>query len=83
MGEKRASPKAQFPIAGAVFTRLSHASPTNAATLASMGFGGYTSTPVPKRAHSGTQGETGGVLRAGGDDVFGSGIIDTMKSRKN
>ena len=70
MGEKRASPKAQFPIAGAVFTRLSHASPTNAATLASMGFGTH-STPALKRAHSGTQGETGGAF---------SGAVVTMFS---
>ena len=29
-----------FPFVGTVFARISHTSPTNAATLASMGFGG-------------------------------------------
>ena len=35
-------------------------------------------TPAPNRAHSGSQGETRRVLRVGGDDVFGNGIIDTI-----
>ena len=39
---------------------------------------GTHATPAPNRVHSGSQGETRGVLRAGGDDVFGSGIIDTI-----
>ena len=40
---------------------------------------GYTyTTPAPNRAHSGLQGETRGVLRVDGDDVLGSGIIDTI-----
>ena len=35
-------------------------------------------TPSPNRAHSGSQGETRRVLRVDGDDVSGSGIIDTI-----
>ena len=40
--------------------------------------GVYTTTPAPNRAHSGSHAETRRVLRVGGDDVFGSGIIDTI-----
>ena len=39
---------------------------------------GTHATPAPNRAHSGSQGETRQVLRVDGDDVFGSGIIDTI-----
>ena len=39
---------------------------------------GTHATPSPNHAHSGSQGETRRVLRAGGDDVSGSGIIDTI-----
>ena len=39
---------------------------------------GTHATPSPKRAHSGSHAETRRVLRVGGDDVFGSGIIDTI-----
>ena len=39
---------------------------------------GTHATPSPKRAHSGSQGETRRVLRVDGDDVSGSGIIDTI-----
>ena len=39
---------------------------------------GTHATPAPNRAHSGSHAETRRVLRAGGDDVFGSGIIDTI-----
>ena len=39
---------------------------------------GTHATPAPNRAHSGSQGETRRVLRVDGDDVFGSGIIDTI-----
>ena len=39
---------------------------------------GTHATPSPKRAHSGSHGETRRVLRVDGDDVFGSGIIDTI-----
>lgn len=39
---------------------------------------GTHATRPPNRAHSGSQGETRGVLRVDGDDVFGSGIIDTI-----
>ena len=35
-------------------------------------------TPAPNRAHSGSHAETRRVLRVGGDDVFGSGIIDPI-----
>ena len=34
--------------------------------------------PAPNRAHSGSHTETRRVLRVDGDDVFGSGIIDTI-----
>ena len=65
-GGKHPSPMAQFPIAGAVFTGPFHTSPTNAATLVSRGCGGYThATPAPNRAHSGSRGETGGLLSIG------------------
>ena len=39
---------------------------------------GTHATPSPNRAHSGSQGETRRVLRVDGDDVLGSGIIDTI-----
>ena len=39
---------------------------------------GTHATPAPNRAHSGTHAETRRVLRVDGDDVFGSGIIDTI-----
>ena len=39
---------------------------------------GTHATPAPNRAHSGSHAETRGVLRVDGDDVFGSGIIDTI-----
>ena len=39
---------------------------------------GTHATPSPKRAHSGSHAETRRVLRVDGDDVFGSGIIDTI-----
>ena len=39
---------------------------------------GTHATPIPNRAHSGSQGETRRVLRVDGDDVFGSEIIDTI-----
>lgn len=39
---------------------------------------GTHATPAPNRAHSGSHAETQGVLRVDGDDVFGSGIIDTI-----
>ena len=38
----------------------------------------HTTTPSPNRAHSGSHAETRRVLRVDGDDVFGSGIIDTI-----
>ena len=39
---------------------------------------GTHATPTPNRAHSGSHAETRRVLRVDGDDVFGSGIIDTI-----
>ena len=39
---------------------------------------GTHATPAPNRAHSGSHGETGRVFRVDGDDVSGSGIIDTI-----
>ena len=39
---------------------------------------GTHATPAPNRAHSGSHGETRRVIRADGDDVFGSGIIDPI-----
>ena len=77
-GGKHASQKAQFSIVGAGFIGAFHTSPTNAATFVSKGLVGYTRHPCPNRAHSGSHAETRRVLRACGDDVFGSGIIDTI-----
>ena len=39
---------------------------------------GTHANPAPNRAHSGSHGETRRVLRVDGDDVSGSGIIDTI-----
>ena len=39
---------------------------------------GTHATPAPNRAHSGSHAETRQVLRVDGDDVSGSGIIDTI-----
>ena len=39
---------------------------------------GTHATPSPKRAHSGSHAETRWVIRVDGDDVFDSGIIDTI-----
>ena len=39
---------------------------------------GTHATPAPNRAHSGSQGETRRIIRVDGDDVSGSGIIDTI-----
>ena len=39
---------------------------------------GTRATPAPNRAHSGSHAETRRVLRVDGDDVSGSGIIDTI-----
>ena len=39
---------------------------------------GTHATPAPNRAHSGSHGETRRVIRVDGDDVSGSGIIDTI-----
>lgn len=39
---------------------------------------GIHATPAPNRAHSGSHAETRRVIRVDGDDVSGSGIIDTI-----
>ena len=39
---------------------------------------GIHAAPAPSRAHSGSHGRTWGLLRVDGDDVLGSGIIDTI-----
>ena len=39
---------------------------------------GTHTTPAPNRAHSGSHAETRRVIRVDGDDVSGSGIIDTI-----
>ena len=39
---------------------------------------GTHATPAPNRAHSGSHAETRRVIRVDGDDVLGSGIIDTI-----
>ena len=39
---------------------------------------GTHATPAPNRAHSGSHAETRRILRVDGDDVLGSGIIDTI-----
>ena len=39
---------------------------------------GTHATPAPNRAHNGSHAETRQVLRVDGDDVFDSGIIDTI-----
>ena len=51
-GGKHPSQKAQFSIVGAVFTGPFHTSPTNAATFASKGCGGYTHLPSPTGSHT-------------------------------
>ena len=54
---------------------------TNPASCAVCGkqlSAGTHATPALNRAHSGSHAETRRVLRADGDDVSGSGIIDTI-----
>lgn len=55
-----------------------YAAPVLALCGLNISSAGTHATPAPNRAHSGSQGETRRVLRGGGDDVFGSGIIDTI-----
>jgi uridylate kinase len=45
VGRENSIPKGSVSIAGAGFTGPFHTSPTNAATFASKGFGGYTRHP--------------------------------------
>ena len=61
-----------FSFVGTVFVRISHTSPTNAATLVSKGCGGYNATPAPNRAHNGLHGETRGVLDGGAIITLGA-----------
>lgn len=53
-----------FSFVGTVFARISHTSPTNAATFVSRDCGGYTLAFTNRIAHSGLHGETG-VFRMG------------------
>ena len=50
-----------FSFVGTVFARISHTSPTNAATLVSMVLSGYTLHLTNRIAHSGPHGQTGAV----------------------
>ena len=53
-----------FSFVGTVFARISHTSPTNAATLASMGFGGHT-PPQPLNAHTAAHRAKHGAFQVG------------------
>ncbi len=55
--------------------RRFYAAPVLALCGLNLPSSGTHATPSPKRAHSGSHGETRRVLRVDGDDVFGSGII--------
>ena len=63
---------AHFSIVGTVFARLSHTSPTNGATFVSRDCGGYTLAFANRIAHSGSQGETRGVLDGGAITTLGA-----------
>ena len=58
--------------------RRFYAAPVLALCGLNLPSSGTHATPAPNRAHSGSQGETRRVLRVDGDDVSGSGIIDTI-----
>ena len=58
--------------------RRFYAAPVLALCGLNLPAAGTHATPAPNRAHSGSHAETRRVLRVGGDDVFGSGIIDTI-----
>ena len=60
-----------FSFVGTVFARISHTSPTNAATFVSKGLVGTHTTPSPNRAHSASQGETRGVSGGGAISTLG------------
>ena len=58
--------------------RRFYAAPVLALCGLNLPSSGTHATPAPNRAHSGSHAETRRVLRVGGDDVSGSGIIDTI-----
>ena len=58
--------------------RRFYAAPVLALCGLNISSAGTHATPTPNRAHSGSHAETRRVLRVDGDDVFGSGIIDTI-----
>ena len=58
--------------------RRFYAAPESALCGPNIPSAGTHTTPAPNRAHSGSHAETRRVLRVDGDDVFGSGIIDTI-----
>ena len=58
--------------------RRFYAAPESALRGLNLPSAGTHVTPAPNRAHSGSHAETRRVLRVDGDDVFGSGIIDTI-----
>ena len=62
---------------GGVFA-VFYAAPEFALCGLNLPSSGTHSTPAPNRAHSGSHAETRRVLRVDGDDVSGSGIIDTI-----
>ena len=58
--------------------RRFYAAPVLALCGLNLPSSGTHATPAPNRAHSGSHAETRRVLRVNGDDVSGSGIIDTI-----
>ena len=58
--------------------RRFYAAPVLALCGLNLPSSGTHATPAPNRAHSGLHAETRRVLRVDGDDVSGSGIIDTI-----
>ena len=54
-----------FSFVGTVFARISHTSPTNAATFVSKGFGGYTRHPIPEPRTQRLTGRNTGRFRWG------------------
>ena len=58
--------------------RRFYAAPVLALCGLNLPSSGTHTTPAPNRAHSGSHAETRRVLRVDGDDVSGSGIIDTI-----
>ena len=64
-GGKHPSPKARFSIVGAGFTGPFHTSPQTPQRSFQGAAAGTHATPAPNRAHSGSHGETGGLLSIG------------------